>query len=184
MKKPKTARAYAKALFLFAKNHSLIEEIGHQFNTFIELWQTHQLMREFFVCHNVTREEKQDKLEKLFGQLLHPAFIIFLRFLIRKNHCQTIPFIYQHYQEMLDDHLNKQRVQIISPFALNDSYYQKFETMLTTLFPKDTILLSPVVDPEILGGFIINSHTFRIDCSIKHELEMIRQRLAYFSNGG
>ena len=45
MKKAKLARAYAEALFKFAEAHKLVEEIGQQFEWFLQVWNDHKLLQ-------------------------------------------------------------------------------------------------------------------------------------------
>ena len=183
MKKPKTAGAYATALFQFAKAHKLVEEIGQQFEWFLQVWNSHKLLRDFFLCQALAKEEKEKKLETLFSGYLHPVFLIFLRAVMRRNHAASFPFIYQQFEELLDNYFNKHRVKIISPFPLDEGYYQQFYSLLTQ-FSSQNIILTPEINPEILGGFIISSNTFHIDCSIKRELKTLRKRFDLISNRG
>lgn len=183
MKRPKVAMAYAKALFQFAKIHGLLEEISQQFEWFMKIWGNEQLLRDFFACHAIGKDEKISKLESLFNEYLHPAFLNFFRRIIRRGHCGTLPYMYQHFQKFLDRHYDKHYVQIISPFPIEDRYYHQFYHFLQQSLSQN-IVLTPVIDPEVLGGFIISSDTFRIDCSIRHELEFLQRRFYSLADRG
>ncbi|MEW6379992.1 MAG: ATP synthase F1 subunit delta [bacterium] len=183
MRKQKAAAAYARALFQFAKARGLVEEIGEQFGQLMEVWNEHTLLRNFFLSQAITREVKAAKIESIFDKYLHPAFRSFIRLMIRWNHTGVLPFVYRNFSQLQDEYLNNQRVRVISPFPLDDRYYERFHALLTRVFTQN-IILTPVVDPQILGGFIINSDTFHIDCSIKHELEIMRKRFCLLSNRG
>jgi F-type H+-transporting ATPase subunit delta len=183
VKKQKLGRAYADALFQFAEGHKLVEEIGQQFEWFLEVWNNHELLRDFFLCQALSKEEKKKKLETLFSGYLHPAFLIFLQAVMHRNHGAFLPTIYQQLEELLDNYCNKHRVKIISPFPLDEEYYQQVHSLLTQ-FSSQNIILTPEINPEILGGFIISSNMFHIDCSINRELKTLRKRFDLISNGG
>ena len=183
MKKPKLARAYAEALFQFAESHKLVEEIGQQFEWFLKVWNDHKLLRDFFLCQALAKEEKKKKLETLFSGYLHPAFLIFLRAVMHRHHAAFLPFIYQQFEGFLDTYFNKHRVKIISPFPLDEKYYKQFHSLLTQ-FSSQNIILTPEINPDILGGFIISSNMYHIDCSINRELKTLRKRFDSLSNGG
>jgi len=184
MRKQKAAAAYAKALFQFARDHGLVEEIGKQFDWFMQLWNDYPVLQKFFLSHAVVREEKEAKITIIFQEVTHPAFLAFFRFMVKRNHARILPLIYKSFGEFQDDYFQRRRVKIISPFPLDDRYYQRFHALLTKYFTNQSIILSPVVEPEILGGFIIKSDSFHIDCSIKHELDALRKHFCLFSNEG
>ncbi|MCL6582499.1 MAG: ATP synthase F1 subunit delta [bacterium] len=183
MRKNKIAAAYANAIFHFAKAHGLVEEIGEQFGQLIQAWTDYPLLRKFFLSQAITREEKTAKLESIFAPSLHPAFRSVIRFMIRWNHIGILPLVYKSFSHLQDSYLNIHRVRIISSFPLDEQYYQRFQTLLSKVFTQN-IILTPIVDPQILGGFIINSDSFHIDCSIKHELELLRKRFYLLLNMG
>ncbi len=183
MKKRKVAAAYANVLFQFTVTHKIMVEIGRQFEWFMQVWDNNKLLRDFFLCHSLTRGDKEKKLERIFSQHLHPVFLIFFRLLIRRHHCGIISFIFQNFEQLQDSYYNRHHVNLISPFPLEEKYFQQFHALLSQ-FISQNIILTPIVDPEILGGFIISSDTFRIDCSIKREMEIFRKRFFLISNGG
>ncbi|MEW5801138.1 MAG: ATP synthase F1 subunit delta [bacterium] len=183
MRKQKAVVAYAKALFQFAKAHEVVAEIGKQFDWLMEVWNNYPLLQRFFLSYAVFREEKEAKLESIFQKDMHPAFRSFFRFMVRRNHAGILPAVHKSFNQLQDDYFNRRRVKIISPFPLDDQYYQRFHTLLTGFFTQD-VILTPVVDPEIIGGFIVNSDSFHIDCSIRHELEALRKYFCVLSNKG
>jgi len=184
MRKQKAATAYAKALFQFARAHGLVEEIGKQFDWFMQAWNDYPLLQKFFLSYAVVREEKEAKIAAIFQNYTHPAFRSFFRFMVKRNHTRILPLIYKTFGQFQDDYFQRRRVRIISPFPLDDQYYQRFHALLTKYFTGQSIILTPVVEPDILGGFIVKSDSFHIDCSIKHELDALRKHCCLFSNEG
>ena len=73
--------------------------------------------------------------------------------------------------------------EYLHEFPLENHHFQQFQTLLNQAFSQN-LILTPEVDQELLGGFIISSEFFRIDCSIKHEMEILRKRFYLIPNGG
>ena len=184
MRKQKAATAYAKALIQFARGHGLVEEIGKQFDWFMQVWNDYPLLQKFFLSPVVGRKEKEAEVTAIFRESMHPAFRSFFLFMVRRNHTGVLPLIYKSFGQLQDDYFKKSRVKIISPFPLDGQYQQRFHALLTRFFTGQSIILTPVVDPEILGGFIVKSDSFHIDCSIKHELDRLRKHFCLLSNEG
>jgi len=152
----------------------VVEEIGKQFDALMQVWNNYPLLQRFILSHAVIREEKETRMEVIFQNYVQPEFRAFFRFIVRRNHAGILPSVYKSFSQLQDDYLNRRRVKIISPFPLDEQYYQRFHALLTRVFTQN-IILTPVVDPGIIGAFIINSDSFQVDCSIRHELEALRK---------
>ena len=69
-------------------------------------------------------------------------------------------------------------VKVTSAGELSAAERDRIKTIITRHLPEGSkIEYSSTVDPELLGGFVVNIDNERLDASIKNELEQLRLKL-------
>ena len=70
------------------------------------------------------------------------------------------------------------RVEVESAVPLGDALRERLTSVIRSRLPKGaTIEMNERVDPDLIGGFVININNERLDASVKHELEQLRLNL-------
>jgi len=68
-------------------------------------------------------------------------------------------------------------VGVITPFPLIEEQKEIIKKHLSRLSPQEDFVLQEEVDPSILGGVIIIWEEMLIDCSVKTQLQNIKERI-------
>ncbi len=74
-----------------------------------------------------------------------------------------------------ENHISQ--AQVTTASALPDEQMEKLRKLVASSFKGEKLEFSEKVDPELIGGFIIDVDSVRMDASISNELEQLRQTL-------
>ena len=92
----------------------------------------------------------------------------------RENHLQ---FIANSYITLYREQKNIINGKLTTAVPVSDKMEQKMKQMVEQR-TSATVEFETVVDPEIIGGFILEYDTFRMDASVKNQLATMRKLLA------
>jgi len=170
------ARVYARSLFEIAREHDRLDELRTQLGQFADALQDSRELRIFFFSPYFSSAEKQDAL----GRLLSGAderFLNFLKLLI-ENHRMPVIFRAQREYERLWERENRiLPVQITSAIELDE----QTTTSVGERIGQSTgrkVALATRVDPDILGGIVVQVGNSILDASIRNRLELLRKQVA------
>lgn len=176
MNEGKISIRYAQALYALAEEKNLQKEIYDSLErlsqAFFEVPELAGTLAN--PMHN--RTEKLNLLITASASKLNSLLAEFFGFVIDKGREEFMVFISMSFQKIYRE---KERVvigKITSALPLKDASIQKIRQLVDTQFSA-SIELSTEVEPEILGGFILEVDNYRMDSSIRTELEHIRTEL-------
>jgi len=73
--------------------------------------------------------------------------------------------------------MNSEVVRVITPLPLTEEQKKIIKKHLSRLSPQNDFTLQEELDPSILGGVIIIWEEMLIDCSLKTQLQKIKERI-------
>ncbi|HET9571197.1 MAG TPA: F0F1 ATP synthase subunit delta [Bacteroidales bacterium] len=176
MNEGKISVRYAQSLFALAEENNFQKEIY----TSME-----RLTQAFFEVPALARtlanpmHSPAEKLELLItASACDPKSLLahFFDFVIKKGREEFMVFISMSYQKIYRE---KERVvlgKITSAQPLTEDSIAKIRQLVDKQFSA-SIELTTQVEPEILGGFVLEVDNYRMDSSIRTELEHIRTEL-------
>ena len=169
-------RRYAKALYKYALEKGKTKEIYELSKRMISAFQSSQELQKVLSNPFVSNEDKEKLLitaagedNKVFRQFIH--LILYQK---------RVGFAYQMmlaYRDIYrqDNHISQARITTAS--KLDDARMKKLKKLVTSAFKGSTIEFNESIDPSLIGGFIIDVDSVRMDASLSNELEQLRQTL-------
>lgn len=176
MNEGKISVRYAQALYALAEEKNLQQAI------YISLERLTQAFFEVPALASTLANpmhKRKEKLELLLtASESKPDSLLadFFGFVIDKGREEFMVFISMSYQKIYRE---KERVvigKIISALPLKEASIEKIRQLVDKQFSA-SIELSTSVEPDIMGGFILEVDNYRMDSSIRTELEHIRTEL-------
>jgi len=176
MDEGKISMRYARVLYALAVEKGLHQQIYNEMQI---------LSQSFFNVPDLSRtlsnpmhttEEKLSLLATASGNNISSLLSDFYRFVIKKGREEFMIFIAMSYQ---DYYRMKQHIvvgKITSVLPLKEESLAKVKQLIKSNFDS-TINLSTEVDPSIIGGFVFEVNNYRMDSSIKTELQNIQKEL-------
>ncbi len=171
------AKKYARALLLAVKEKKLVEKADEQFRGLQELIRKDRSLINFLTAPQVSDEKKYDLVRTVFSGRLEQIFIEFLIILIDKHRIKFLPDIIGEFDRLLKAEKGIIKATVISAVKLDPKVYEELKPKLE----KKTGLkveIEKKIDPSILGGMIVIMYDEIIDGSVRHGLDLIRERLA------
>jgi len=175
------ARRYAKALFEISSERSILERVFAEIVSFEESLKANTNFRLFMNSQDVSKKEKQAKLEKALQDRISNVFFNFLLVLLRKNRETILSDIAREFQWMVDKRQKRMRAFATTAVPLDKKAVKNLKAALDTAFGYD-IQLQNHVDESILGGVIVNVDGKLLDGSLKSQLAILKSQLIEKTN--
>ena len=171
-------RRYAKALFKFALERNtdarIYELMGRLADSFSASRQLQQAVSNPFVSNG-------DKMKLLIAAAgATPAdegFADFLKLLVNNNRLDMMHGIAIAYREIYRQAHDIYVVHVTSASPLDTDEESRLKTMIRKHLNGGKMEYSLSVNPDLIGGFVININNERLDASVANELEQLRQKL-------
>jgi F-type H+-transporting ATPase subunit delta len=169
------AEVYARSLFEVAQEHDALDRIHEELDQFAdELGGNHDLQVFFFSPH-FSSQEKKDAV----GKLLEDADERFARFLEVLAERHRMPAIFR-IRRQLDELWAKENklleVTVTSAVDLDEDVVKDIGDKIADQTGK-RIDLSSKVDPEVLGGLVVQVGNMVLDASVRNRLESLRKNV-------
>ncbi|HME80485.1 MAG TPA: ATP synthase F1 subunit delta [Candidatus Eremiobacteraceae bacterium] len=175
MLKDSIARRYSSALFSLASEAGAVDATVAELDAFVAALGEDPALAQFFESPVVDRSTKQQILEKTLSGAseLVRNFVILLA---RKRRENLIRIIARQMHELLDRHAGVERATIDMPAPLPADELAALTRRLSDVY-KRTIVPQVKVQPELLGGLIVQVGDRYVDASVSGKLEELRRHL-------
>ncbi len=175
MLKDSVARRYSTALFALASEANAIDATVKELDAFVTALSEDPALEQFFESPVVDRGTKQQILTSALSGAndLVRNFVILLA---RKRRENLIRIIARQMHELLDRHAGIERAAIDMPAPPQPAELEALTRRLSELYKK-TIVPQVKVQPDLLGGIIVQVGDRYVDASVSGKLEELRRHL-------
>ncbi|HEX7059095.1 MAG TPA: ATP synthase F1 subunit delta [Solirubrobacterales bacterium] len=170
------ARVYAEALFDVAKGKGKLAEIREQLGQFADALDSNRELQVFCFSPYFSSAEKSDGLKGAIDGA-EPEFINFLELLIEKHRMQDVFRIRREFEELWKQENRRIEVTVTSAVELEPEVVGKIGEEIEKQTGQKVELASRV-DPEVLGGIVLQVGNMVLDASIRSRLEKLRKNVA------
>jgi F-type H+-transporting ATPase subunit delta len=171
------AKRYARALFSLAADEGIVDPTGRELEQVVAIFSAEPLAW-LASSASVDAGSKRAVVIRVSSQLnLTPLVSRFLGLVAEKNRLTILPAIAEHYQRFLDQHLGQVRARITSARELAVDAQQKLHGIFEQRTGKK-VLAEMAIDPELLGGVVVEIEGRVYDGSVRTQLEAMQKALA------
>lgn len=177
VRQARIARVYVEALLGVATQNGQAEEIGDELDSLVrDVWKKHPQVAAFFTSPALTRRQREPVLLTALTGNASPLLRNFLGVLNHNNRLDLLPAIAAAYREALDERAGRVRVWVRSATPLDDAEREELTRTLAATLGKQPIL-NVRVEPELLGGLVVQVGDRVYDSSVKSRLDTLRTQL-------
>lgn len=169
-------QVYARALFEVASERDDLDVIHDQLNAFADAMHANRDLHVFFFSPYFSVEDKKAGLERAVVDP-DPAFGNFLEALIERHRMPAIFRIRTEFNVLWDEARKLLPVRITSAIPLDDATVKSLGDRIGRQIDRE-IQVSADVDPDILGGVVLQVGNVILDASIRNRLEQLRKQVA------
>jgi F-type H+-transporting ATPase subunit delta len=170
------ARVYASALFGAAKEKGNLDAIREQLGAFADALTENHDMQLFFFSPYFSSAEKEEGLKKAVSGL-EPELLNFLLLLIEKHRMPVLFRIRRQFDALWAKENKRLGVTVTSAVELDPEIAKRIGSEIEEQ-TGNTVELQSKVDPDILGGLVVQVGNMVLDTSIRNRLEKLRKSVA------
>ena len=170
------ARVYARALFEAAMDKGKLDAIRDQLGQFVDALNENREMQLFLFSPSFSSAEKIEALKSAVTDA-EPEFLNFLELLLEKGRMPVIFRIRRQFDALWAKENKRLGVTVTSAVELDPEIAKRIGAEIEEQ-TGNTVELESRVDPDILGGLVVQVGNMVLDTSIRNRLEKLRKSVA------
>src|SRR5262249_10560278 len=163
-------------LFEAARERGKLDAIREQLGTFADALAENRDLQLFFFSPYFSSAEKEDGLKRSIAGA-EPEVVNFLNLLIEKHRMPVIFRIRRQFDALWAKENKRLGVTVTSAVELDPEIVQRVGAEIEQQ-TGNTVELQSRVDPDILGGLVVQVGNVVLDTSIRNRLEKLRKSVA------
>ena len=167
---------YGESLYELAKEENLTSLIGDQLLVLQEAFRQEPDFIRLLSSPNLTKSERCQVLDDSFRGKVHSYLLNFLKILTEKGYMRHFSDCCDAFTAHYDQDNGILRVDAVSAVALTAEQSDKLTAKLSRITGKE-IALRNRIDPAVLGGIRLDYDGQRLDDTVSHRMDAIRDLL-------
>jgi ATP synthase F1 delta subunit len=166
---------YARALYEAAKEQDRLDAVREELGDFVEAQRQVPELRELLRNPQLDQRLKASALEELLGgdeQLVRN----FLLLLAEKNRAGEIDEIAREFERLVAEAEGILDVELTTAVELSDEEASDVITQIEKASGRK-VEATQRVDPDLIGGLVLQAGSLRLDASVRGRLDRLRQEL-------
>ena len=170
------AAVYARSLFEVAKEQGKLDAIRDELGAFADALDKTRELQVFFFSPYFSTQEKKQGLERAVADV-DPVVLNFLELLIEKHRMPVIFRVRASYDALWEEENKLLPVEITSAVELDEKIVKQLGDRISEQTGRK-VELSARVEPDILGGIVVQVGNSVLDASVRTRLERLRRQVA------
>lgn len=166
------ASRYAKSLLDLAVEKNALEPVFNDITFFQSVLKRTPEFRAVLRNPIINTGKKQQIFNQLFDAF-HPITKAFFEIVLRKRRSEFLPEFATAFIELYNAHNHITAVTLTTAVEPDDNTIEKVKSILQEKAGLEKIVLETKVNPDIIGGFILQFGDKMIDASVLRKLEII-----------
>jgi F-type H+-transporting ATPase subunit delta len=168
-------RIYARALFDAAKEKERLSEVHEELSDFVQATREVPELRALLENPEIDHRTKQAALEELLsgGEELVRNFLLVL---VEKGRAPQLEEIAREFDALVAAEERRLEVELTTAYELSDAEAKEILSQIESQSGRQ-VEATRRVDPGIIGGFVLQAGSMRVDASIRGRFERLRQVL-------
>ena len=167
---------YGQSLYELAKDEGLSKEIGEQLAVLQKSFGQEPDFVRLLASPNLPKAERCQILDTSFRGAVHPYVLNFLKILTEKGYIRHFSDCCSAYADLYNEDNGILKVTAVTAVALSPAQTEKLTGKLSRITGK-TIALHSRIDPAVLGGVRLDYDGQRLDDTVSHRLDAVRDLL-------
>ena len=177
---PKIALRYALAIYEIGEKNNNQKILESQLTDIEKFIHTEKDFKKIIISPLLNAVNQEDIIMKVFSGndkfKLEKNIMSFLLVLGRNGRLSYLEAIIKSYNLLMSKKRNEQEVFITSAVSLEENVKEEIKLNLSKKIRKE-VLLSHKIDPDILGGIVMQIGSQMIDCSTKYKFIKLKQAM-------
>ena len=167
---------YARALLKSATDAKIEADVYKEMQTMAKTYTEVPQLRQTIDNPMLSKDTKQQLLLTAVGEKPCELTKAFISLVLKEDRENVMQFIANSYVTLYRQQKNVIRGRLITATAVSPAAEQKMRQMVESK-TNGTVEFETEVNPDIIGGFILEYDTYRMDASVKSKLNSILNTL-------
>jgi F-type H+-transporting ATPase subunit delta len=167
---------YARALFGAAKDQGRLQEVREELGDFVANVADVPELRNLLRNPQLDPRARRAALEDLLGDS-EELVRNFLMLVAEKGRAGQIEEIHREFERLVAAEERRLRVEVTTAFELSDEEASAIVKQIEEASGQQ-VEASRKVDPNLIGGLVLQAGSLRVDASVRGRLARLRQELA------
>ena len=168
---------YARALLKSATDAKLEEQVYQEMMTLAKSYSDVPVLRQTIDNPMLEKSKKQTLLETAVGGTPSKLMQTFIALVLKEDRENMVQFMAYSYVTLYRKQKNVIRGKLTTAARVSAQTEQKMRQMVESK-TQGTVEFETEVNPDIIGGFILEYDTYRMDASVKSKLNTILNQLS------
>jgi F-type H+-transporting ATPase subunit delta len=176
MASTRAAIRYAKAILDLANSKGVAEAVNNDMKSIATAIETNQELSTFIQNPTTTVEVKEGALLEVFSNVNGVTKGLF-RLLFENKRFEILDAIAVEYNKLFDENNGVQVAKVTTAIPMDAALEAKVLAKIATLSDKK-ITIENIVDPSIIGGFILRIGDNQYNASVAYRLQVLKRELS------
>jgi F-type H+-transporting ATPase subunit delta len=173
----RVARTYAQALLNAAEKRGQAREVLEELESLVhDVFPAMPVLEGLLASRAISRRRKPPVIRSAFQGRASDVFLNFLLVLNDHERLDLVRPILSAYRQLYEERTGQVRVRVRSAVPLPDDQRQHLVERLRAAFAREPILEARV-EPDLLGGLVVQVGDWLYDASVRSRLAQIRNQL-------
>ena len=174
MSEIQVATRYAKSLIDLAGEKSAVETIKKDIELFLATCRANPELQAILKNPIIGLDKKANILDGLFSGKVHEMILSFFKIVVRKGRAEILFATAKEFITQYNVIKNVVKATVTSASPLSQENISQIEDVVKQSTSGEVILTS-IVDPKLIGGFILKVGDKQFDTSISSKLNKLRK---------
>lgn len=167
---------YARALLKSATDMKQEDAVYKEMQVLLQSYLQVPALRSTIDNPMLGKDKKKALLQMACGGEVTDLTLRFLKLVLKEDRETTLQFMAASYVTLYRQQKNVTRGKLVTAVAVSPETENKMKAMVESK-THGTVEFNTEVNPDIIGGFVLEYDTFRMDASVKTKLNTILNQL-------
>lgn len=178
MSEIQVASRYAKSLIDLAGEQNAVETVMKDIELFLETCRANPELQAILRNPIISLDKKANILDGLFSGKVNEMILSFFKIVIRKGRAEILFATAKEFISQYNILKNVVKATVTSASPLSKENISQIEEVVKD-HTKGEVILTSVVDPKLIGGFILKVGDKQFDTSISSKLNKLRKEFTH-----
>ncbi len=174
MRPTRVANRYAKSLLQLAIQKNAIDEVYEDMNTISDAIVDSRDLDLLLKSPIIKSDKKGTILSQIFDGKISKLSTEFMNILVRKKRESILEVVADEFEILYKTHKDITVAEVRTATALDEALRAEIMQVVKKMAPNQ-VELKEIIDPEIIGGFIIKVGDKQVDASVLRKLTEYRK---------
>lgn len=174
----KIIEPYSEALLELAVSTNTLDEVNNDMNVVLQFLSNSESFQKFLANPLITQSAKKKVVNDILGEQISQSTLKFLMVLVDRGRIAFVDSVAQRYLELSYRQASIEIATVTAAVQLSSQQQKNLVEKLKKITGAEQVKLQLKVNPELIGGFVVEIGSKLIDTSLAGQLKKINSLLS------